>query len=109
MLLNVLDGNGNSQKIISFGQEAVSDRSGSITVTAVAQVMMAANLLRSGFFIQNTGSSVIYLNDVGTATTGIGSFAILPNSSFPPHNYPVTTGTISILGTTGNIYTAREW
>ena len=109
MLLNVIDGLGTTQKILAPAQEAVADHSGTIGSTGVAQVALVANLLRSGFFLQNLSSSNLFVNDTGTATTGAGSILIAPGTSFPLHGYPVVTGAISILGTVGAAFTVREW
>lgn len=109
MLLNVLDSAGVAQKVVVAGQEAVVDRSGSIALSDVAQTAIAANVYRSGFFIQNKGANPMYINELGTATAVGGSITIPAGASFPPAGYPVSTGAISILGTAGDIYTAREW
>ena len=110
MLLVVLDGIGISQTLIVAGQEAVVDRSGSIAATAVAQQLLAPNSMRSGFILQNLSSvNPLYINDLGAATTTGGSFAVPPGAFFPPQGYPVSTGALSVLGTAGSIYSAREW
>ena len=109
MLLTILDGLGAQQKIIAKGQEAVTDHSGAIAATGVAEVMLVANLLRSGFALQNCGASPMYVNDLGVATTGVGSFKVAPGAFFPPEGYPVSTGAISILGTINDVFTVREW
>ncbi len=109
MLLNVLDSAGVAQKVIVASQEAIVDHSGSIASTGVAQTAIAANALRSGFFIQNKGANPMYVNELGAATNGAGSFTIAPGASFPPAGYPISTGALSILGTAADIFTAREW
>ena len=109
MLLTVLDSAGVSQKVITRAQESALDHSGIIVATAVAQQVLAANTLRSGFIIQNRGSNPMYVNDLGVATVGAGSFAIAPGNFFPPDNYPLKTGAISILGTINDIFVVREW
>ena len=109
MLLKILDALGIQQVATVRAQEAVTDRSGTITETGVAQVAVEANVLRSGWLLQNRGGSVIYLNERASATTGGSSFAIRPGEIFPPENFPLTTGAISVLGTAGDAYTLREW
>lgn len=110
MLLNVLDSAGVAQKIITKGQEAVVDKSGSITSTGVAQTAIAANTLRSGCIIQNRSvSNAMYVNDLGAASTGQQSFMVPAGGFWPPSDYPVATGAVSILGTVGDLFTAREW
>lgn len=107
MLLNVVDSGGFTQKIVVAGQEAIVDKSGSIAVTGVAQNVSVANANRSGFFFQNIGANVMYLNDLGAATTS--TFVVPVNGTFPPHGYPVSTGAWSVLGTVGDKFVAREW
>ena len=109
MLVNILDGNGAAQKVILKGQEAPIDHSGAISVTGVAQQMLAANVLRSGWVMQNLGANPMRVNDLGTATVGAGSFQVAVGAFFPPEGYPVSTGAVSILGTATDVYSVREW
>lgn len=109
MLLSVLDGNGIPQTILASAQEAQTDWSAAIVATGVSQVLMPANLLRSGWLIQNRSSNVMHVNDLGTATTVGGSFSVPSGGIFPPPNFPITTGQVSIVGTIGDVFTAREW
>ncbi len=113
MLINVLDAAGVSQKLTVHGQEAAVDHSGIITATGTAQVALAANALRSGYFIQNRGVNPMYVNELGTAvvavSTNAGSVAIAPGSTFPPLGYPLSTGAISIIGTINDSFVVREW
>ena len=109
MLINLLDASGVSQKVAILSQEAVVDHSGTITATGVAQVLLSANALRSGWVMENRGSNVMHVNELGTATSGSGSFSIQPSSTFPPYGFPLTTGAVSIIGTIGDKFTVREW
>lgn len=109
MLLKVTDAAGVLQQVIVSAQEAPVSHSGAIIATGVQQTFIAANLLRSGYYVQNLGANVMYINDLGVAAVGAGSFAIAPNGVFPPQGYPVSTGAISILGTINDAFTAREW
>lgn len=110
MLLTVLDGAGVTQKVIVAAQEAVTDKSGSIAATGTAQTAIAANTLRSGYRIQNRSAvNPMYVNELGAASSGQQSCAIAPGAFFPPEGYPVTTSAISIMGTAGDLFAAREW
>lgn len=109
MLLKVNDALGVQQTIVAHAVEAPLDHSGTIAVTGTAQTLLAANALRSGWFMQNRGTNVMYVNDLGTATTGAGSFSVQPGATFPPVGYPLATGAISVLGTLNDVYTVREW
>ncbi len=110
MLLKVLDGTATSQTVIAKGQEAPTDRSGTIASTGVSQTLMAANATRSGYVVQNNGASVMWLNEIGAAASAIGgSYAIAPGAVFPPPGWPVTAAAIAITGTAAQAFTAREW
>lgn len=109
MLLKVNDALGVQQTITANGVEAPLDHSSTIAATGVAQTLLVANTLRSGWFMQNRGSNVMYVNDLGAATTGAGSFAVQPGATFPPVGYPLTGNAISVLGTLSDVYTVREW
>lgn len=110
MLLNILDSQSAQQQILTNGQEAVVDRSALIGSTALSQTLLEPNLQRSGWIFQNRGTNVMYINDFGQdASASLGSFMVLPGGIFPPAGFPVTTSKISILGTGGDGFTAREW
>ena len=109
MLIKVLDGLSVSQIIIVPGQESVVDQSGTIASTNVSQSLLSANLLRSGWVMQNCGVAAMYVNNIGDASTGLGSFMVTAGSFFPPAGFPVTTAAVSIAGTAGDTYTVKEW
>jgi len=113
MLLNIVDGTGFPQKIIVEGQETIADQSGVIAATTTPQVMVAANANRSGVIMQNDGTQNMIINDMGNAVSptvaGNGSFVVTPGSYWPPAGYPVSTGAISVSGTSGDTYTCRTW
>lgn len=113
MLLTVLDGNGVAQRIITQGQESPTDYSDLILVDDVAQDVLVANTLRSGWFFQNQGANTMYLNDLGVAAypvvQGTGSILVPAGESFPPAGYPVSTGVLSVIGTAGDAFFVREW
>jgi hypothetical protein len=109
MLLKIVDSLGVQQTVIFRTQEAVVDHSGTIATTAVAQVLLDANTFRSGWIMQNRGVNPMYVNELGTATVGAGSFAIAPGATFPPLGFPVGVGAISVLGTAADVFTVREW
>jgi hypothetical protein len=109
MLMKIIDALGVQQTIIAPSQESSLDHSGSIAATGVSQLLLAANVFRSGWFIQNKGANPMYLNDLGVASVGAGSFVVAPGNSFPPPNYPMVTGAINILGSIGDTFVVREW
>lgn len=110
MLLKVIDALGNPQTIITHGQEAVVDHSGTITSTGQSQLGIDANSLRSGWGGQNIGTSPLWYNPLGgDATPGAGSYMVPVGAFFPAPGAPVTTAAINVLGTAGSAYTLQEW
>lgn len=109
MLLTVKNGNGQDVTIIVQGQASPTDKSGVIE-GASAQQVLDANGTRSGWFFQNLGTDAMFLNELGAdATNGQGSIMVRPGECFPPCGYAVTTAPVSVLGTAGQGFTAREW
>jgi len=109
MQLQAVDALGVQQTVLVSGIEAPIDHSGAIAATGAAQTIIPANSGRSGFFVQNRGANPMYINDLGNATTGAGSILIAAGGYFPLPGYPVSAGALSILGTIGDVFTAREW
>ena len=110
MLLKVIDALGNPQTIITAGQEAVVDHSSTITVTGASQLGMDANPTRSGWCLQNVGTSPVWCNTLGAdAAAGAGSFMVPVGGMFPPAGYPVTTDAVNLLGTAGSAFSLLEW
>lgn len=110
MLLKVLDGQGQAQTIITAGQETIADRSASI-IAADAQNVMEENDSRSGYYFKNPeGNDDMYINDVAEAYADASqNFKVPAGGSWPPPGYPVTTRAISVIGTIGQDFIAREW
>jgi len=90
-------------------QVTYTDRSGTVTTGGTAQVLMAANAARRGFFVQNNSTGNLTINGLGTATTTAGMI-LAPGQLYeaPATGVPLTA--ISILGaTTGQRFDAREY
>jgi hypothetical protein len=109
MQLQVRDAQGSVQLVAAQSIQIPTDRSGSIATSAVSQQVMAANLLRSGWYIQNTSLDNITVNDIGGDATQANSFILGPGTFFPPPRYPVTTSTVNVAGQIGDTFVAREW
>lgn len=118
MLLNVLDALSNPQVVVTASQigpvTTAADQSGTIAATGVAQTLMAGNAQRSGWVVQNQGTNDMWINEIGqnAASTGApnnGSVRLGPGEVWPPPLQPVPTVSISILGTGGDFYMAREY
>jgi len=109
MLLVVTDGQGNAQTIVVKGQEVVVDYSGTIAISGVSQLLLAASSARSGWIMQNNGSSPMTINEIGNDAT-IKSFAVAPfGGVFPPENFPLTVNQLNIAGIAGDNFILRAW
>lgn len=94
-------------------QNAMTDRSGTITAGGTAQALAAANGARNGLFVQNPSANTgsLWITEQGVnAVESEPSIEIPPGMAFeyPETAIPVTA--ISIIGaTTGMGFAAREW
>lgn len=87
-----------------------TDRSGTVTSGGTAQVLMAANPGRRGFWFQNVSAGDLWINEIGTAAAAKPSFKVPAGSLYenPPNGVPA--GAISVFGaTTAQAFSAREW
>lgn len=88
----------------------LTSRSGTITAGGTAQDIADSNENRSGFWMQNLGSSAIWFNFGVTAVASQPSFRLDPGAFYetPPNGCP--TGRVSIIcATTGQQFSAREF
>jgi hypothetical protein len=108
MLLVIRDGLGNVQTVTAQSVGTPTDRSGSIA-GATSQSVMAANALRSGYLIQNTGANPMTISETGTDATLTNTFILGVGQMFPPVGYIISQTAINIAGVQGDTYTAREW
>lgn len=86
------------------------NQSGTITLGGTAQVLMAANSERSGFWIQNVSAGDLWINEIGTAAATQPSMKIAAGGLYesPMTGCPKTA--ISIFGaTTAQAFSAREF
>ena len=87
---------------------ALTDVSGTITAGGTSQVLQAAQITRKYIMIQNLSSGNLYLNFTSAATTGEGSYELLPNGVFTMEGNFVSNEAINIIGaTTGQAFTAK--
>lgn len=90
------------------GSAVLADKSGTVTLGATAQVLMAANASRRGFWIQNQSSGDLWISSLGTAAATQPSLWLPAGAFYEPSAVPLTA--ISIYGaTTGQAFAAREW
>lgn len=88
----------------------LTDRSGTIATGGTAQVLMAANSQRRGYWVQNVSSGDLWINALGPAVANQPSILIPPRALYEVDASTVPTTEISIIGaTTGQAFSAREW
>lgn len=96
-------------KLCSSNISAPFNRSGTITLGGTAQVLMAANPSRKGYFVQDLSTGDLHINPVGTAAAGPGSIWLMSGDLYESPSGAAGTGVISIFGaTTGQAFTAYE-
>lgn len=93
---------------VSGASGALTDVSGTIAAGGTSQVLQAAQITRKYIMIQNLSSGNLYLNFTSAATTGEGSYELLPNGVFTMEGNFVSNEAINIIGaTTGQAFTAK--
>lgn len=98
---------GSSGDVLVHG--TFTDRSGTIAVGNTAQALMASNINRLMYVIQNLSSGDIYVSFVGTAVLTQPSIRIPAGAMLTSSGVFVSTQAISIIGaTTGQVFTAYE-
>lgn len=90
--------------------ENIVDRSGTITAANVAQDVAAANAGRRGFWLQNLGTTPIYMNFGSNAVSGQPSIRIDGGSLYetPTTGCPISSISI-ICATISQQFTAKEF
>lgn len=97
---------------VSVGAKGVqpTNRSGTITAGGTAQVLMGANALRTGFWLQNASAGDLWISDVGTAAAASPCIKVVPGALYESPMTGCPTGSLSIFGaTTAQAFSAREW
>lgn len=100
-------GSSSSPIVVRDAGGTATNRSGTITTGATAQVLAAANANRRYLNGQNRSTGDLYVNETGTAsaTAGAGNYLVAAGGYFSI----TTVGAISIYGaTTGQAFEATE-
>lgn len=86
------------------------DKSGTVTLGGTAQVLMAYNAERSGFWVQNVSAGDLWISDIGTAAASQPSMKLAAGGLYESPMTGCPTGAISIFGaTTSQAFSSREW
>lgn len=87
------------------------NRSGTVTLGGTAQQLMAANLVRRGFMLQNISAGPLWINELGaTAVQGQPSIQVAAGATYTSPPNATSPAAVSIIGaTTAQAFVAREW
>lgn len=99
-----------SQTIGAAPAKTAIDRSGSITVSNKAQLLMADNISRKGFIIQNVSKYPLFLQEIIDGTANGLSRNLTAYETITSESFGVTTSQFSIIGRTASAeFTALEY
>ena len=96
---------------ITYTAATLTSRSGTIMAGGTAQVLMAANSARKGWFVQNVSTGDLWVNRFGGTASAAQPNILVPSGAL----YETPAGgsggnAISIFGaTTSQAFTAAEW
>lgn len=88
----------------------IINQSGTVTAGLTAQVLMAANSARSGYWVQNVSAGDLWISDIGTAAAAQPSMKLAAGALYESSITGCPCTAISIYGaTTAQAFSAREW
>jgi hypothetical protein len=94
---------------LSAVQVVPLDRSGTVAAAGAAQQIAAKNVGRRGFMIQNLSDAALWFDTLAAAVAGAPSFRLAPGAIYETPAHAVPVGAISVCGTAGQSFSAREW
>jgi len=111
MRLQVTDANDITQTICATSVESITVRDGSIIAANVSQQLAPANPLRSGWLLQNTSASNLFIEDAQSAAVIQKGYMCSGGEMMSTiSRIPITTNALYIIGATlGQTFTFREW
>ena len=96
--------------VINTGGAAATDGSATVVTGGTAQTLFAGSVPVNGYLVANNSSAILYVSDVGPATSGGASIPIAPGAVFTTPSGYKPAGTVSLWGgTTGQAFAARRW
>lgn len=95
--------------VINAAATAASGANGTIATGGVAQTVFAGATPVNGFALQNTSSTDLWINDLGTAGVNAG-FLVPSLQTFTSISGYRPAGSVSVYGaTTGQTFCVRAW
>jgi hypothetical protein len=96
--------------VINIAGSAAIDGSGTVSSGGTAQTLFGGVVPVDGWLVANNSSSVLYVSDVGIATSGGASIPIAAGVVFATPSGYKPAGPVSLYGTTaGQAFAARRW
>jgi hypothetical protein len=96
--------------VINTGGAAAIDGSATVIAGGAAQTLFAGVVPINGYLIANNSSAIVYVSDVGTATSGGASIPIAAGAVFMTPSGYKPAGAVSLWGgATGQAFAARRW
>ena len=96
--------------VINTGAAAAIDGSATVVAGGTAQTLFAGVVPINGYLVANNSSAILYVSDVGSATSGGASIPIAAGAVFMTPSGYKPAGPVSIFGaSTGATFAARRW
>ena len=96
--------------VINTGGAVAVDGSATVAAGGTAQTLFAGVVPIDGYLVANNSSAILYVSDVGAATSGGASIPIAAGAVFVTPSGYKPAGTVSLWGgATGQAFAARRW
>src|SRR6516225_4467876 len=96
--------------VINTGGAAAIDGSATVVAGGTAQTLFAGVVPINGYVVANNASSILYVSDVGSATSGGASIPVSAGVVFMTLSGHKPAGAVSLWGgATGQAFAARRW
>ncbi len=96
--------------VINAAGPLASDGSGTVVAGGTAQAVFGGIVPVNGWLVANNSLQMLYVCDVGAATSGGASIPVAPGAVFATPSGYKPAGAVSLFGgTTGQQYAARRW
>jgi len=96
--------------VINTAGFAAIDGSATVVAGGTAQTLFAGVVPANGYLVANNSSAMLYISDVGAATSGGASISIAAGTVFMTPSGYKPAGAVSLWGgATGQAFAARRW
>jgi hypothetical protein len=96
--------------VINTSGASATDGSATVVAGGTAQTLFAGVVPINGYLLANNSSAILYVSDVGTATSGGASIPVASGAVFMTPSGYKPAGAVSLWGgTAGQAFAARRW